>query len=139
LLKVDAKKEETTAELLTKKEDKPFTDDALLAVWKAFAETRKLQQADYQLLSQPYERRAELMVIPLSNPIQETMLNEFKLELTTFLRDRLQNNTIQVVGELQATDDKKMIYTPRDKFEYLMNKNPMIKELKERFNLDVDF
>jgi hypothetical protein len=110
-----------------------------LAAWKTFAETRRLQQADYQLLSQEYARRGEVVVIPLSNPIQETMLNEFKLELITFLRERLQNNSIQVVGELQAADDKKMIYTPRDKFEYLMNKNPLVKELKERFNLDVDF
>lgn len=77
--------------------------------------------------------------MPLSNPIQETMLNEFRLELNTFLRERLQNASIQVVGELRVVEERKMIYTPRDKFEYLSSKNPMFKELKDRLGLDPDF
>lgn len=77
--------------------------------------------------------------MPLSNPIQETMLNEFRLELNTFLREHLQNASVQVVGELRAAEEKKMIYTPRDKFEYLASKNPMFKELKDRLGLDPDF
>lgn len=77
--------------------------------------------------------------MPITNPIQETMLNEFRLELTTFLRERLQNSMIQVVGELRMVDEKKMVYTPRDKFEYLMNKNPLIKEMKDRLGLDPDY
>lgn len=121
------------------REDKPYTEDALREAWKAFAETRKLQQADYYLLNQEFEHSAGKIIMPLSNPIQETMLNEFRLELTTYLRERLQNNNIQVVGELRVADEKKMIYTPRDKFEYLMNKNPLIKEMKDRFGLDPDY
>lgn len=141
LLKVETKKEETNEDgsALAAKEDKAFTDNSLQEVWRQFAEKRKVHQADYSLLGQPYERRENTIVIPLTNPIQDTMLNEFKVELITFLRERLQNNSIQVVGELTVSDDKKMIYTPRDKFEYLMNKNPMIKELKDRFNLDPDY
>ena len=107
--------------------------------WKAFAETRKQQQGDYFLLNLEYEHTAGKIVMPITNPIQETMLNEFRLELTTFLRERLQNSTIQVVGELRMADEKKMVYTPRDKFEYLMNKNPLIKEMKDRLGLDPDY
>jgi hypothetical protein len=141
LLKVEAKKEESDALSIaaSKKEDKPFTDEQLIEAWKIFAETRKVQQGDYQLLNQEFERQQNKIVMPLTNPIQETMLNEFRTELNSFLRERLQNNSIQVVGELRVADDKKMIYTPRDKFEYLMTKNPFIKELKDTFGLDPDY
>lgn len=139
LLKVDSKKEEVTSEATQVKADAPVSDTALLDAWKAFAETRKSQQADYQLLSQPFEREGERIVVPLANPIQETMLNEFKTELNTFLRERLQNSKILVVGELRVTDEKKMIYTNRDKFDFLATKNPAIKNLKDRLGLDPDF
>ncbi len=141
LLKVEEKKDDqgavTNQQVI--KEDKPFTDEALREAWNTFAETRKQQQADYFLLNQPYERTDTRIVMPLTNPIQETMLNEFRLELNTFLRERLQNASIQVVGELRVVEERKMIYTPRDKFEYLSAKNPMFKELKDRLGLDPDF
>jgi DNA polymerase-3 subunit gamma/tau len=31
------------------------------------------------------------------------------------------------------------MYTPREKFEYLMEKNPALKELKDRLGLDTDY
>jgi DNA polymerase-3 subunit gamma/tau len=104
-----------------------------------FAETRKMQQADYHLLNQPFERQGVKIIVPLANPIQETLLSEFKTELNTFLREKLQNNTIQVTGELRLPDDKKIIYTNRDKFTFLTSKNPLIQELKDRLGLDPDF
>jgi hypothetical protein len=141
LLKVEAKKgdDDAASNPALKKEDRPFTDQALAEAWKTFAETRKVQQGDYQLLNLEFERHENKIVMPLTNPIQETMLNEFRTELNAFLRERLQNNTIQVVGELREDEDKKMIYTPRDKFDYLMEKNPLIKELKDTLGLDPDF
>jgi hypothetical protein len=32
-----------------------------------------------------------------------------------------------------------MLYTPRDKFEYLLEKNPILKKLRDRLGLDPDF
>jgi DNA polymerase-3 subunit gamma/tau len=76
----------------------------------------------------------------LSHPVQETMLNNLKTEITGFLREKLKNNSITLFGELMANEDiKKMIYTNREKLEHLMEKNPMLKELKDRLNLDTDF
>jgi len=67
------------------------------------------------------------------------MLNNFRTELTTFLREKLKNSTILVTGDLKEAEDKKMMYTSRDKFEYLLEKNPALKEMKERLGLDPDF
>ena len=73
------------------------------------------------------------------SPVQETMLNNFRTELTTFLREKLKNSSILVVGELKESEDKKMMYTSRDKFEYLLGKNPALREMKDRLGLDPDF
>ncbi|HEY0743241.1 MAG TPA: hypothetical protein VGD40_17355, partial [Chryseosolibacter sp.] len=59
--------------------------------------------------------------------------------LAGFLREKLRNSNIQVTGVLTQSDDKKIIYTNRDKFDYLADKNPILKELKDRLGLDTDF
>ena len=105
----------------------------------AYAEQRKKLQAEYQLLSQPYELVSNQVIIQLLSPIHETMLNNIRLELTAFLREKLKNSTIQVVGKLPTGDEKKVIYTNREKFDFLADKNPMLKELKDRLGLDTDF
>ena len=91
------------------------------------------------MLSQPYEVRDKLIVVNLLSPVHETMLNNLKVELTAFLREKLKNSSLQVTGELTKTDDKKVIYTNKEKFEYLADKNPILKELKDRLGLDTDF
>jgi hypothetical protein len=83
--------------------------------------------------------RDKLIVITLLSPVHETMLNNIKVELTSFLRDKLKNSTLQVTGELISSDDKKVIYTNREKFDYLADKNPILKQLKDRLGLDTDF
>ena len=140
LLTVDKKKPESAATAEKKEEViNSFTEEQLRLAWEEFAEQRKKFQAEYQLLAQPYILLDNRVIIHLLSPVQETMLNNIKSELTTHLRERLTNSTILVVGELTETDDKKMMYTSRDKFEFLLEKNPVLKELKERLGLDTDF
>lgn len=93
------------------------------------------------MLTQPYEKRENQIVVSLLSPVHETMLNNIKLEFTSYLRDKLKNNLITVVGELQAAseDSRKVMYTSREKFDYLAEKNPLLKELKDRLGLDTDF
>ena len=105
-----------------------------------FAETRKKYQAEFQMLSQPYELRGRQIVVTLLSPVHETMLNNIKVEMTSFLRDKLRNSSLQVIGELlQGDAEKKVIYTNKEKFDYLAEKNPMLRELKDRLGLDTDF
>jgi hypothetical protein len=120
--------------------DETFTTEQLQQVWNEFAEQRRKYQAEYQMLKQPFELRNNQIVVLLHSPVQETMLNGVRLELGTLLREKLRNNSIQLLGEfVKEGEQKKAIYTNRDKFEYLMEKNPALKELKERFGLDAEF
>lgn len=140
LLKTDHKaKENQNAGGAEKIQNESFTEERLREVWNEFAEQRKKLQAEFQLLSQPYEIKDKQIIVNLLSPVHETMLNNIKVELAAFLRDKLKNSSIQVIGQLTAHDDKKVIYTNRDKFEYLADKNPILKELKDRLGLDTDF
>jgi DNA polymerase-3 subunit gamma/tau len=140
LLNVDKKKPEAVAEAEKKQEVlSSYTEEQLRLAWDEFAEQRKKFQAEYQLLAQPYLLQDNRVIVHLLSPVQDTMLNNIKSELTTHLRERLKNSAILVVGELTETDDKKMMYTSRDKFEFLLERNPVLKELKERLGLDTDF
>jgi hypothetical protein len=67
------------------------------------------------------------------------MLTNLRSDLTTFLRDRLRNQSINITGELRVADERKVIYTNREKFDYLVARNPMLRELKDRLGLDTDF
>lgn len=116
-----------------------FTDKALLETWNAFAEQRKKYLAEYQLLTQPYERRENEIVIHLHNPIQETILNTIKADLIGFLRNTLRNKSITVTGETIEIETGKMLYTNREKFDFLAEKYPVLKELRDRLGLDTDF
>jgi DNA polymerase-3 subunit gamma/tau len=120
-------------------EDKPYTDEDLLKAWNEFAENRKHHPADYQLLTHPFERKENEVIIYLHNPVQETILSAIKSDLTAYVRERLENFSITVTGQLIEGETKKILYTNREKFEYLMEKNPILKEMKERLGLDTDF
>ena len=55
------------------------------------------------------------------------------------LREKLKNNEITVVTRMEENGNKKMIYTSKEKFEHLAEKNPYLNELKDRLGLDWDF
>ena len=140
LLKVKTTVEQGTQILEARPEaNESFTPEQLHVVWKDFAEQRKKFQAEFHLLSQPIEIRGSHIIIRLLSMVQETMLNNFKSDLIAYLRENLKNNSILVMGEMVEAEEKQMLYTPRDKFEYLVEKNPVLKKLRDRLGLDPDF
>lgn len=138
LLKTDQKlaEKESAAEKVM---NEPFTEQQLREAWNQYAEQRKKYQAEFQMLSQPYTVNDKVIVVNLLSSVHETMLNNIKVELAGFLREKLRNSFIQVTGQLTENDDRKIIYTNRDKFDYLADKNPILRELKDRLGLDTDF
>lgn len=133
-------KKEAKGPVAEKKSNQAFTREQLKETWQAFAEKKKVYQATYHLLTQGFELRDNNVIVPLHNNFQETLLDEIRLDLLTFLRERLSNDTLQLTGEIKTVaDDKKVLYTNREKLEHLMEKNPAVKELKDRFGLDTDF
>jgi hypothetical protein len=141
LLKTGTKQDDKPGSVTAEKiQSEPFTEQQLREAWMEFAEQRRKYQAEFQMLSQPYEvREGKHIIVTLLSSVHETMLDNIKIELGGFIREKLKNSTIQISGQLTTSDDKKIIYTNRDKFEFLAEKNPILKELKDRLGLDTDF
>jgi DNA polymerase-3 subunit gamma/tau len=140
LLKVGPKQESPSNDIaVATAESEPFTTEQFHTAWSTFGEQRKKFQAEYQLLTQPYNLDEGTVTITLLNAVQESLLNNLRSELTTYLRATLRNNSILVSGRLLETEDKRMMYTARDKFDFLLEKNPVLREMKDRLGLDAEF
>jgi DNA polymerase-3 subunit gamma/tau len=107
--------------------------------WSEYAESRKSQVAEYHLLTQAFTLNDSTVYLPLTNPVEEPILAGVKSDLVGYLRTKLNNSTIQVEGVLQQNNTKRKAYTNKEKFEYLMEKNPALKALQQKLGLDPDF
>ena len=106
----DLKTEEDKKENI-KLASQPYSIEQLKLAWNEFAEQRKLYKAEYQLLTQEIEIQGNNVLVHLHNPVQETLLNDLKVDITGFVREKLENYTIEVTGLLKSHDDKKVVYT----------------------------
>jgi DNA polymerase-3 subunit gamma/tau len=119
--------------------DKPFTDDELSEAWSKLAESRKDQAATYQLLSRGFLREGNTLVIHLNNPVEEPLLQSMKTDLVSYLRESLGNNSLQLKSLMVEVAANKMFYTNKEKFDAMAAKNPLLKDLIDKFGLDPDF
>jgi len=90
------------------------------------------------ILSQEFELKGNEITLYLTNPIQVDILNDFRSELMDHLREKLNNDFIKLNTQVMEQDDKKMIYTNKEKFKHLADKNKQLKLLQERLGLDPD-
>lgn len=118
------------------------TVEQLKAEWNSFAEKLKKEGRDreFNTLNQRVEFQEDLSIkLTLSNSFQSLTIESLQQELLTYLRTKLNNGKIQLITEIEKLEDKKMIYTNSEKFEFLADKYPDLRELRTRLNLDTDF
>ena len=118
---------------------KPLTEEQLKEAWAEYARLRKDQVAEFHLLSREVDLNGSIVTVALANTVEEPLLQSMMTDLVTYLRNRLSNPTIKVESVMKEVDVKKMAYTNKEKFDLLAEKNPILKELKDRLGLDTDF
>jgi len=82
------------------------------------------------------EQHAELSVM---NKSLEQVLLKIKSRIVNFLRDKtglLQLEFSFRISEKNTDDSGEYLYTDRDKYQYLLKKNPNLEKLKNDFDLD---
>ncbi len=141
ILKPQVKEEDVNKEnkAASQKQDEPIVEGKVMQAWRDFTDLKKHQQAEYHLLNQPYSLNGSMITLQLTNPIEEPILQGIKLELVAYLREKINNSTLQVEGEMQQSNTKRKAYTNKEKFDYLVEKNPLLKQLQEKLGLDPDF
>lgn len=100
----------------------------------------KGRDREYNTLNQEIRIDDDLTIhLLLPNSFQALTIEGLQQELLTHLRTKFNNGSIKLVTEVEKFEEKKLIYTNSEKFEYLAEKYPELRKLKARLDLDTDF
>ncbi|TAE37655.1 MAG: DNA polymerase III subunit gamma/tau [Runella slithyformis] len=122
--------------------DAEFTPEELSAVWNDFVKYREFNDGSVSeqiMLNRSFTLNGTTIQLVLDNLIQENMLNEIRYDLLGYLRNRLKNKKIQIVSKVMASDVKRNPYTPQERFNALVERNPNLLKLQQALGLEVDF
>ncbi|MCX2585130.1 DNA polymerase III subunit gamma/tau [Pedobacter sp. MR22-3] len=120
----------------------PFTYDQLLEVWNKYIQI--LKGADkinlFTILNNfaPKLISPVLIEISVESKTQEQFVVQESVELMNFLRNQLQNFAVDITFKQVERKIENRLYGNREKYDYLVNKNPKLDELRKRFNLDIN-
>ncbi|MFT5103503.1 MAG: DNA polymerase-3 subunit gamma/tau [Candidatus Latescibacterota bacterium] len=145
-LKSIQKKQEFKQELIAKQPDaknlptETFTEEEMITVWNEYSKEIE-SKGQYNLLSHLTMGipRLENTLIHLEFP-NDTIKIEVeraKFELLGFLREKLQNYDVDLSIEVNEVAEKRYVYTTREKFEKLNEKNPLMDTLRKEFDLEI--
>lgn len=122
------------------KED--FDQNRLMNIWKEYLEIIKSEgrQKIYSSLSNKQLTLRENFVVDLQleNEIQMSFFQEEKPELLRFMREKLNNFSLQFEVVITKGTQTLEPYSPQEKFEYMAKKNPYLLELKRKLDLDIE-
>jgi len=135
--------EEEEEEDLSGKPKDEYSVDQFLAIWKQYAEQLKGEGREslYSTLTRrkPTLKEGFRVEMIIDNKVQEQVLEKEKVEMMTFIREQLNNYAIQLEIVLQKNDDDSaFLYTSKEKFKKMAEKNPAIIKLRDKLNLDLD-
>lgn len=120
-----------------------FSSDALNTAWEKYANEMKLKgksNLGIALLSKrPVLVEKTTIEFTINNKALEEVINEDKMNFLGFLRKELNNYNIQLNLQLSVNEEKTNLYTATDRYNRLVEKNPMIKKFRQTFDLDIEF
>ena len=144
---IKQKTEDTEAEqqnIATNFENQPFDLAQLLEVWSEIA--TKFKEANlinkFVMMDRPIELVGTIAHMKVENEVQVQHFNEqLRMEVLGILRERLRNYAIDIVLDVivQEQGEKKLLYTQSDKYDFLVQKHPLLGELKQKLGLDHEF
>ena len=79
------------------------------------------------------------LFLKVQSDVQRTQFDEFRMGIQTFISKRVGANiTLEILADKVASTGSKP-YTPKEKLEYLIQKNPAIKKMQQQFGLELDY
>ena len=83
------------------------------------------------------ENEIELII---HNKAQDIVLQEEKQEILDYLREKLNNDHLNLITRIvDLSGSKELLTSPKDKYRVMMKQNPAIDELRLRLGLELDY
>jgi hypothetical protein len=117
--------------------NEPFTAEQLADKWKEFL-SQLVDRPNLRstLTNVPEITDGNKLLLKVGNSIQEMEIRLVKPELVSWLRKGLRNSGIEMTTQLEKVESERMIFSDSEKMQMMMQKNPLLYELKQKFNLD---
>ena len=118
-----------------------FTPQAFEVAWQEF--TDQLKGEGTRIVSMFKSIRPELendqtIKIHLSNAAQkDTFILNYKPKLINFLESKFILPYIDIETFVDLSETSEILYSDEQKLSYLINKYPILKDMKKKFNLDI--
>lgn len=116
-----------------------FDEPSLKSAILDFVDKNKVGPVVENSLKNSIKLEGEMITVELTNPVEVDGLEKIKAELLTFIRNKFQNNAIQLQHNVNIEKAAERPYTPKEKFEAMMKENPLLGKLKDTFGLDPDY
>ncbi len=114
----------------------------MLILWKEYS--YKIEKENPRLFSilnnqNPTLESGNKIILDLRNQIQETELIKEKPALINYLKNRLSNNTIEIIAKVvtEVQNEPNEGFTASEKLNIMIQKNPALAMLMQNFNLDL--
>lgn len=122
-------------------QEKSFSKENLLYFWNSFA--KRYEKVDIRLFNILSVESIELknnveIHLGLFNSLQIENFERIKPQLLNYLMVNLENKQIQISVYVVENADIPKPLTLNEKFENMVKKNNLLKEFKDRLNLDFD-
>ena len=139
---VEHPKAQATAQAATVVQEiqSPFSQEALVHYWDAYASAidKKVYLKNTMINCKPALQDNYCFEVCVHNPGQQDELTNNCIDILSYLRMQLKNTRIQMRVRIDETNQKHLAYTSTEKYEHLLNINPVLAKLKDEFNLTLD-
>ena len=141
LASIQNDKKEETAEKTTEVKQKrmnTFLESELIAAWKEFAEgvEEKLIQ-NSMLFYLPKLVSDTLFEVEVSTEINKQYLTDNSQSILAFLREKLQNDNVEMTIKISETQVNTQTSTPREIFDEMAEQNPLLQRLSNELELEL--
>ena len=119
---------------------RPFTADQLRDAWVGLGQSRKEELRLKELIMNYTPRLVDAVTaeIQMPNPWQMDEMKKALPVLLSQLRQTLQNNELSIRLVLAEYDATQMAFTAEEKYAVMAEQNPVLAQLKERLDLQID-
>jgi DNA polymerase III subunit gamma/tau len=133
--------EEAKSHLIVR--DMDFSEIKLLEQWKGlifFIKEKGKSNLGITLgVHEPRLKKGYLIEFPLSNAAQAEMILEEKYMILEYLRNKLENDKIEITTKIVEGERSNIPYTNKDKFKKMLDENPQLEILRIKLGLDPDY
>lgn len=119
-----------------------FTNEQFQKVWNKYAAQFQEESPDFYstLTSRMPELKDNFIIeLTIDNVVQEKEIADRKIDMLSYIRKELNNGKVNLQTVINKNPANIKAFNPQEKFNKMAEKNPAIRKMKEKFDLEIDF